>query len=450
MKNATLGSLRQAIAQPELSSVLRNTAWLFADRLVRIGLTLLISAWLARYLGAAGYGIYSYVFVIIALFGALASAGLEDVVVRDLVKAPERRDEIIGTTFCLKFGFAILAGSLAVLTIAAIRPGEHLLIELTAIAASGFLFEAFQTLALWFQSQIQAKYAVVAKSSILILMNLVKIVLLLGVASIHAFVWAACVESLLVAVALAAIYRFKGNSFRNWRYNPAYAWGLLRECWPLAVAGLVGIAYGKLSQLMIGGMLGNEAVGIYSAAVRLSDAWTVIPVAIITSAFPSLVAAQNVSPALYTRRLQTLCNIITALGVAVAIPMTVLATPVIEAFFGSAYAAAGPVLAISVWGGVFVFMGMVQSCWYISEGLTRMALKRTIICALLNVVLNAILIPRYAFIGAACATAITHAVNAWAINLTDARTRPFFLLQLRAFAFRPPVFRWSEPESIRG
>jgi PST family polysaccharide transporter len=336
------------------------------------------------------------------------------------------------------------------LTIAAIRPGEHLLIELTAIAASGFLFEAFQTLALWFQSQIQAKYAVVAKSSILILMNLVKIVLLLGVASIHAFVWAACVESLLVAVALAAIYRFKGNSFRNWRYNPAYAWGLLRECWPLAVAGLVGIAYGKLSQLMIGGMLGNEAVGIYSAAVRLSDAWTVIPVAIITSAFPSLVAAQNVSPTLYTRRLQTLCNIITALGVAVAIPMTVLATPVIEAFFGSAYAAAGPVLAISVWGGVFVFMGMVQSCWYISEGLTRMALKRTIICALLNVALNAILIPRYAFIGAACATAITHAVNAWAINLTDARTRPFFLLQLRAFAFRPPVFRWSEPESIRG
>lgn len=442
--------LRRALAQPELSPILRNTGWLFADRIVRVLLTLLISAWLARHLGAAGYGIYSYTFVVIALFSALGAMGLEDIVVRDLVKSPERRGEIIGTTFGLKLGFSCLAGVLAVVSLMAMRPDEHLLIQLTAIAACGFLFEAFQTLAIWFQSQTQAKYAVVAKSGILILMNLVKIALLLGFASIQAFVWAAVAESLLVAVALTAIYRFKGNSLQDWRYSSAYARSLLKDCWPIAAAGIVGIVYGKLSQLMIGGMLGNEAVGIYSAAIRLSDTWVFIPMAIVTSAFPSLVAARHSNPQLYDQRMQTLCNVITAMAVAVALPMTLLARPLVTALFGNEYAAAAPVLAISLWGGVFVCLGMVQTCWYISEGLTRMALMRTILCALLNATLNLILIPHYSFVGAAIATTLSHAVNAWAINLTDARTRPFFFLQLRAVAFRPPIFRWSEAESMRG
>jgi len=450
MKLSTPRPLRLALDQPDISRILRNTAWLFADRLVRASLTLLVSVWLARYLGAAGYGVYSYAFAIIALFSGLAAAGLEELVVRDLVKMPERRGEIIGTTFALKMSCGILAGSLAVLTIWALRPDEPLLIELTAIIASGFLFEAFQTLAIWFQSQTQSKYSVIAKSSILILINMVKIGLLLSFASIHAFAWCALLESILVAVALTSIYRFKGNSLRSWRISRSYAWALIRDCWPLALSSMVVIAYARLAQLMIGSMIGNEAVGIFSAASRVSEAWTFIPLAIISSTFPSLIAVRSSNPALYYRRLQTLCNVIFMLGLAVAIPMTFLATPLVIALFGKAYATAGPVLAINLWGSVFMFLSMVQSGWYVSEGLTRMALIRTLICGALNAILNVILIPRFSYTGAACATAVAYAVNACVLNLTDARTRPFFYLQLRAFAFRTPIFRWSTPDPTGG
>lgn len=450
MKLSTPRPLRLALDQPEVSQILRNTAWLFADRLVRAGLTLLVSVWLARYLGAAGYGVYSYAFAIIALFSSLAAAGLEELVVRDLVKTPERRGEIIGTTFALKMGAGVLAGGLSVATMWALRPGEPLLIELTAIAASGFLFEAFQTLAIWFQSQTQSKYSVIAKSSILILVNMVKIGLLLSFASIHAFAWAALLESILVAMALTSIYRFKGNSLRSWRISRTYARALIRECWPLALSGMVAIAYGRLAQLMIGGMSGNEAVGIFSAASRVSEAWSFIPLAIINSAFPSLISVRHGDPALYYRRLQTLCNVIFMLGLSLAIPMTFFATPLVIALFGEAFADAGPVLAINLWGSVFMFLSMVQSGWYVTEGLTRMALIRTLICGALNAALNLILIPRYSYTGAACATAIAYAVNACVLNLTDPRTRPFFQVQLRAFAFRSPIFRWTAPKTTGG
>lgn len=445
MKHATPRALRLAFDQPDIARIFHNTAWLFAERLVRAGLTLFVSVWLARYLGAAGYGIYSYAFSVIALFSSLASAGLEDLVVRDLVKAPERRGEIIGTTFGIKLTCGILAGGLAVGTIVWARPDEPLLLQVTAIAACGFLFEAFETLAIWFQSQTQSKYAVVAKSGSLILINLVKIGLLLSFATIHAFAWVALVESMLVATALTTIYRFKGNVIRHWRFNPSYAGALLRECWPLALSGVVLVAYGRLAQLMMGGMRGNEAVGIYSAASRISEAWSFIPLAIITSTYPSLVRSKGTQPELYARRLQTLCNAIVTLAVAVAIPMTFLATPVVSLLFGEAYSDAGPVLAIHFWGAVFMFLSLLQSTWYVTEGLTRLALVRTLLSALLNAGLNAILIPRYSYTGAALATAIAYAFNACALNLTDARTRPFFFLQLKALTFRAPLFRWSEP-----
>lgn len=445
MKHATPRALRLALDQPDLARIFHNTAWLFADRLIRAGLTLVVSVWLARYLGAAGYGIYSYAFAMIALFSSIASAGLEDLVVRELVKAPSRRGEIIGTTFALKTAFGILAGGLSVATIAFVRPDEPMLLGLTAIIASGFLFEAFQTLSLWFQSQTQSKYDVIARSASLILINLVKIGLLLSVATIHAFAWAALVESILVAAALSAIYRLKGNGFHDWRINLGYAATLLRESLPLALSSLVVIAYGRLAQLMMGGMSGNEAVGIYSAASRISEAWTFIPLAIIASTFPSLVSAKSSNPALYARRLQTLCNVIVLLAIAVAIPMTFLATPLVLALFGEAYIEAGPVLAINFWGGVFLVLSMLQSSWYVSEGLTRLALVRTLLCALLNAALNAVLIPRYSYTGGALATAIAYAVNACVLNLTDARTRPYFVLQLKALTFRAPLFRWSEP-----
>lgn len=450
MMLSTLHRLQRALVQPDLSRIFKNTAWLFADRMIRAALTLVVSVWLARYLGATGYGMYAYTFAIIGLFSSLATAGLEDIVVRDLVKDPERRGEILGTTFLLKMAFGILAGSLAIGSVIWARPAEPLLIELTVIVAASFLFEAFQTLTLWFQSQTQSKYAVVAKSGILIVINLVKIALLLNHAPIQAFAWTALVESLFVAGALIAIYRFKGNLIRLWGFSRDYALKLLRECWPLALAGFIGGLYGRLDQLFIGGMLGNEASGLYSAAVRISEAWTLIPLAVITSTFPSLVAAQKRAPGLYTLRMQTLCNIIAVLALAVAVPMTFLSKPLVVFMFGETYAPAGPILAISIWGSVFMFMGMIQSCWYVSEGLTRIALMRTVMCAGLNAIFNLLLIPRFGFVGAACATALTHALNVWALNLLDPRTRPFVLLQLRTFTFQAPLFRWNEPEPTGG
>jgi PST family polysaccharide transporter len=93
---------------------------------------------------------------------------------------------------------------------------------------------------------------------------------------------------------------------------------------------------------------------------------------------------------------------------------------------------AGIILSIHIWASIFVFMGLVQSPWNIAEGLTKLYLKRTIVGAIINVVLNLLLIPIYSGIGAAIATVISYGFSSFVLNAFDVRTRKLFFIQAKA------------------
>jgi polysaccharide transporter, PST family len=100
--------------------------------------------------------------------------------------------------------------------------------------------------------------------------------------------------------------------------------------------------------------------------------------------------------------------------------------------FGDAYAGAGKVLTIYVWASVFVFMGVAQTLWNINENLQRIIWLRTAACAVLNVILNLILIPKYGVLGAASSSLVSHAFISYFSNLLSKETHVMFKLQSRA------------------
>src|SRR6185295_9435001 len=84
-----------------VQKLIRNTGWLFADRILRIGIGLVVGVWIARYLGPERYGLFSYAGAFVALFSIFATLGLDGIVVRELVNDPARSEEILGTAFTL-------------------------------------------------------------------------------------------------------------------------------------------------------------------------------------------------------------------------------------------------------------------------------------------------------------------------------------------------------------
>ncbi|WP_370588511.1 hypothetical protein [aff. Roholtiella sp. LEGE 12411] len=51
-----------------LRAIVANTSWLFADRILRMGVGLVVGVWVARYLGVRQYGLFNYTIAFVALF----------------------------------------------------------------------------------------------------------------------------------------------------------------------------------------------------------------------------------------------------------------------------------------------------------------------------------------------------------------------------------------------
>ena len=97
-----------------------NTSWILGERISRMGVSLFVGIYVARYLGPERFGLLSYASSFVGIFVALATLGLDEVVVRELIKTPEQREKILGSSFLLK-----LVGTL--LMWAAILVRYHLL-----------------------------------------------------------------------------------------------------------------------------------------------------------------------------------------------------------------------------------------------------------------------------------------------------------------------------------
>lgn len=427
------GPIRSRLeGRPHLQQVLSNTGWLFGDRAIRMGMGLVIGVWVARYLGPAEFGLLNYAQAFVALFTALATLGLDRIVVRDLVQHPGQKGEILGTTLALRLGGALFALLVQGLTVYLIQPSNLLLHLLVAILGSGMVFQAFDSVDLWFQSQVQSRNTVIAKNAAFLLMAGVRVTLILMREPLVAFAVAILGEMALGALLLLVMYRRQREDVRTWRVDGTWAKSLLRDGWPLILSGLAVMIYMRIDQIMLGQMRGNAEVGIYSAAVRLSEVWYFIPLAITSSVAPGIIASRTAGEAMYYGRIQKLMRLMVLMSVGIALPMSFLAPFLMTHLFGNAFAASGPILSLHIWTAVFVFLGVSQGPWLVAEGLMKVSLNRTVAGGVVNILLNLYLIPSYGGMGAATATLIAQIVSTLLVNAVDPRTRRIFWMELRA------------------
>ncbi|MEL7241324.1 MAG: flippase [Cyanobacteria bacterium J06643_5] len=434
LRKLKIQNLSQLKSHTKLRKILSNTGWLFGDRILRMGAGLLVGVWVARYLGSERYGLFNYAFAFISLFTPIFTLGLDDVVIRQLVKESSDKQKILGTTFGLKLIGGIVSVLFAVGCIVLLGEKNTLTIWLVAILAMTGVFRTADTIDLWFQSQVQSKYTVVAKNIGYLSSTLLKVGLILNEAPLIAFAWATLAEIVIGAIGLICIYQVKGFSkIWNWNWSLTTAKNLLRESFPLIFSGFAILIFMKIDQIMLGQMKGDSEVGIYSAAVRVSELWYFIPTAIVSSVAPSIYAAKEKSEHHYYKRIGQLLRLLTYISLAIAIPMTFLSKNVVLIMFSQEYIEAAPILAVHIWASLFVFMGIATLPWFIAEGLNHLSLRKTLLGAILNVILNFLLIPEYGGLGAAIATISSQAASAFFSNVIDRRTRKLFKIQLLSF-----------------
>jgi O-antigen/teichoic acid export membrane protein len=431
-----------------------NTGWLMLDKVLRMFLGLFVGVWVARYLGPENFGILNFAMSFVGLFGAFGKLGLDGIIVRNIVREPDERDEILGTSLFLRLCGAIvlMLAVFGALQLTSTTTHEKIIVM---IIAFGQLFMSFEVFDFYFQSQVKAKFSGITGTFGLLASSIARIsFILLGLPLIW-FAGAVIIEQLTKAIfflffyikTASPIHKPSNNkdtntqiintdsklNIKNLKLSKATAVALLKDSWPLILSGLVVMVYMRIDQVMIKEMLNNEAVGQYAAAVRISEAWYFIPIVITNSLFPSIVNAKKQSEDLYYTRLQNLYTFMVWMAIAVAVPMTFLSGWIINVLFGSEYSQAANVLKIHIWAGVFVFLGVAFSKFLISENFTKKAFARTFIGAIMNVSLNYFMIPKFGISGAAIATLLSQFTANYLYDFFDKDLRKHLIIKNKSF-----------------
>lgn len=420
------------IKSPHIKKYAANTGWVFADFFLRQGLNIIVGIYVARYLKPELFGLLSYASVYMQILMPFALLGLNQVVIRELVKNEIDKDKILGTAFVLKICSSIVTMTIIVVLSIIFESVKSLQLYII-IASLSLLFSPFQIIDYFFQAKVQSKFIVYSQQIASITTAIVRLILVLTQAKLTAFVILVAAESFIVAFSLLFFFILKKNSVKKWTFDRGLVSMFKKEIIQILLASFFVSLYVRIDQVMLRYLATDKDLGIYTAAVKLSEPFYVVATLLLSSLFPAIVNGLQISYEEYSKRIQKLYNLLLWIAIICSIIITLFSSLIIDAIYGIDYISSKSVLIIYFWASPFVFLGVVAGNAMMIEKKQKYSIIMTCLGAITNVVLNFILIPLYGVNGAAFATLVSYAGASYFFNFLFPQTRMIFFQQSRGF-----------------
>jgi len=412
---------------PQGRSLLRklagNTAIGFAGSTIQKGLTFATTLVLARGLGDVGFGLYSYVIAYMFFFGFVADLGMERVITREVARTPHRAGELIGNAMIVKLGLSLLA-LLAALGFAygfGLDAETRYCIVLAALGLPLSIELIFRG---YFQTRYELKYTFVVTVPATLSFLGVAIVCVHFALPVHdLFLGALLIGGVTLAGLISIVRRSLQLSFRP---HFGEMGKLLRDAASIGLFILLFMMSLRLDQVMLFHLRNAADVGLYSVAVRATEALILVPDALLLTVFPLLASTYQSAPERFHQTYRLSFRYLTALIVPVALVFTLLRRELVTFVFGPHYAGAADSLAILSWNLVFGYVGSVYLNLFIVQAWHRLLLVVSGIAVVANVVCNLLWIPAYGPAGAAAATVFANLLGflCWCVVPL---TRPYMI-----------------------
>lgn len=407
-----------------------NFSWLFLEKILKLGLGMTVTVWVARYLEPENFGALSYALSVVSILSVLSALGLDSIVTKQLVTNSEKKEIILGTALTLKLSAAAISYGIA-FSILNFTNDKHSTI--IAIIALTLLPQSFNVIDFYFQSLVKSKFVALANAITTTAASSIKTLLILANAPLLYFAIATVIESTILASLLISFHTKFHRKFPKWRFNWNTAFKLLKSSWPLIPSGLAVILSIRADQIMIKHLLGAASVGQYTASVRIIESMYFIPIIISSTLFPSIIKWSQKDKSLYNKKLTNLYSVNIWLAIAIATPISLFSTNIVSILYGNSYNASSTALAIYAWACIPVFLGVSHSKHLIAKNLIRQSLYRVIFGLTVNILGNIFLIPKLGINGAAVSTALGQLAMNLLYDTIDKKLRGDLPNKLRAF-----------------
>lgn len=386
------------------SKVTRNASWIIAGRIYHMLLAFFVGLLTARYLGPGNFGLINYAATYTSFFASLCTLGINAVIVKNFVDHPEEEGETIGSAIVLRTLSSVLSVLMMLGITLVADKGERTTHAVVLLCGVGVVFQVMDTLDYWFQSRLASKYSTFATVISYTVVSGYKVWLLVTGKSIAWFAVSTSIDYMIVAIVLLAMYR-KQNGPR-FSCSVRKAKELFGSSYHFILAGLMISIYGSTDKFMLKQMMNESEVGFYSTAVSLCNTWVFLLTAVIDSLHPVILQAFE-NKQLFERKNKQLYAIVFYTSAGISLFLSLLASPIVDMLYGEAYAPAAAPLRIITWYTAFSYLGVARNAWIVSYGRQNYLVYLYGGAAVTNVLLNAIMIPRWGASGAALASLFT-------------------------------------------
>ena len=412
----------------------QNALWMIGAKVYQMAVNLVVSMIMARYLGPSNYGLINYAASFTALFASICSLGLGSVVIHELISG-EKKGEILGSAI----GMKLLSGFFSVVTILALafalNPGEPLTVTVIFIYSLTLVFQSFDAINTWHQANLRSQVTAGIHAAGYTAAAVYKIWLLVTQKDVRWFAASHAVEYALVAVLLLWSYRAGRPEDQPLRFSLRTGGRLLGKSYHYILSGLMVSVYGQMDRIMLKSMMGEEAVGYYSAALTICSMWPFVISAITDASRPIILTQYKTDTAQYRKNLTRLYSVIIYVSILAALAISLLSKLIIRILYGEAYDPAQGVLCIMSWYVTFSQLGVARSIWMVPNGKQKYEKYIAASGAACNLVLNAVMIPLWGVNGAAIATLVTQIFTNFIVGFFFPEIRENNFLILNAFRF---------------
>ncbi|MBI3589563.1 MAG: flippase [Candidatus Liptonbacteria bacterium] len=393
-------------------TVAKNTFWLtvsnLGGRLIKAGIII----YSARILGAAEWGLFSYVVSFAVLITIFTDLGIGPILTREASRTddPVKKSQIISTAFFLKL--ALLA--VGILVVIFVAPHFTTIKEARPLFPIVALIIVFDTLQNFGFSMTRALEKMELEATFYLLTNMAIVVF--GFLTLHfyptvkffAYAYAAGIGIGAFAT-LFYLRKYLGNLFSY--FQKKLIKPILGAAWPFAISGLLGVLMINTDILLIGYFLAAEKVGIYSAADRPIQLLYLLPAILATSVFPTFSRLANRDSEKMKRVLEKILSLASLISIPIALGGIVLGGDIIRIVFGSAYTQAVPSFRILVATLSINFTASILTNAIFAYNRQKDLIKFTALGGITNVILDLILIPRFGIVGSAWATLLAQVIG---------------------------------------
>ena len=387
-----------------------NTIWNIGGKVLQMGLSLIVGMLTARYLGPSNYGVIGYTASYVSFFSVICQLGFTSIAVKELLEHKETEGEVLGTSIFLRVCTSIVSTiAITCLTYVA-DEGDTVIVWVAFLQSLSLIFQSFDMFHYWYQSRMETQVSVKIQTIAYIIMSAYKIAILALGKNVGWFAFSTAFEAAVVAAFLFFAYR--KSSEQKLSVSFSYGKQMFKQSYHFILSGLMVTIYSEMDKIMLEQMLNTEAVGLYTAANKVSSMWSFVLLALINSAEPLIIACRSKDYDLYIKRNKQLYAAVIWIGIAAGFAITVLGKWIILILYGETYLAATSSLQISAWYTMFAMLGTARGVWVVCEDKGKYVKYYLGAGAVLNIILNYLLIPAYGPAGAAAATLITQIFTA--------------------------------------